>query len=89
VGVLGDVTVGGRRLGCQQLGVDIGCGAGTAGTGAGPGRRGGTIVTPGRRGINTSGAQDLVDDVGLLAPRIRVERHRVSDGSKLLALFTF
>jgi hypothetical protein len=37
-------------------------------------------------GIDTGGVQDLIDDVGLLRPGCRLQRHGFGDGVELIAL---
>jgi hypothetical protein len=85
--VVGTVAIGRCRVGRRQLGSDSGRRPRTAGSGSGSGWRGGAIATFGARGIHAGGTQDLVDDVGLLAPGICVERHRIGYRPKLFALF--
>ncbi len=89
MGVVRAVAVGRSGVSRRQLGVDTGRRPRTAGARSRPGRSCGAIGAVGTGGIHTRGTQDLVDDVGLLAPGVCVERHRLGYRPKLLALFAF
>jgi len=84
---------------CVTIGTGVGASVGRGLIGRlGRGRwsplaRAGGAVAVGRRigagAVHAGGAEDLVDDVSLLAARVGVERHRLGNGAQLLAFFAF
>ena len=88
--VSGPGPIAGIAVELDALGLTVGRRASARTTGPG-GRGGAPVGAPGgtRRHLDPRGAQDLVDDVGLFAARIGVERHRLGDRPKLFAFFSF